>query len=207
MVEELLPASITRMAEVDVDQWIVFWAMRFLYESKSGLFGHSPALSDVAVRARTNDVFPDRFSADASGDNVVKRQLGGWILLAAILAFVFIAGENISPVKLDLISRQTVIKEQPNYSRHGYIEIDGGHPVVSVRLEPPPQLADLSPALEIVVRINSLFKRHNLRQLPEKQGKRPSCLNNAYRHIVLVENKHVAVQTRLYFRGNHCLSV
>ena len=44
---------------------------------------------------------------------------------AAILAMVFVAGEDVPAIEFDLASGQAVVKEQPDNSRHGDMEIDG----------------------------------------------------------------------------------
>lgn len=77
---------------------------------------------------------------------------------AAILAMVFVAGEDIPAVELDLASGQTIIEEQPDDSRHGDVEMYGRNPIVSIRLESTPELAYFAPALEIVVGISTLFE-------------------------------------------------
>lgn len=74
---------------------------------------------------------------------------------------------------------------------------------MSVRLEMAPELADLAPALEIIVGVFALFERDDLSEVPEQQGKGTPGPHDANRHIVLVEHKDVAVQTRLTLSCNH----
>lgn len=161
------------------------------------------ALFDVAGGTGTYDVLPVSLAAQAAGDNVVKRKLAGRETLAAILAVVFVAGEDVPAVEFDLVSRQPVVKEQSDNPRHGDIEIHGRDPVVPVRLEIPPELANLAPAMEVVVRVPPLLERDDLGKVAEQQGKRPPGADYAYRHIMLVEHKHVTIQTRLTFSSNH----
>ncbi len=59
MVEELFPASVTLMAEVDVDEWIAFWPDGFLDEGQSGVFRGSAALFHIAVGAGADHICPD----------------------------------------------------------------------------------------------------------------------------------------------------
>ncbi len=110
MVKELLPTAVALMAQVNMNEHVVFRLDRFLDERHSCLVGSSAALFHIAFCAGTNHIPPNWFAAHTPGDNVVKRQFAGWIPLAAILTPVFITSKDISAVKLYLVSRQTVIK-------------------------------------------------------------------------------------------------
>ena len=151
MVEELLPAFVAFMAEVDVGQRIVPGLNGLFYQRHAGDFRGLAALSDVARRTGTNDIFPGCFAAQAPGDDVVEGQFAGREAFAAILTSVFVTGEDITPVEFHLVPRQAVVKQQPDDSRHGDIEIHCRDPIVPVRLEIPPEMADLAPALEIII--------------------------------------------------------
>ncbi len=59
VVEELLPAVVALMAEVDMDEWIVLWPDRLLDKRHTCQLGGSAALFHVAFRAGTNNIFPD----------------------------------------------------------------------------------------------------------------------------------------------------
>jgi len=125
IVQELFPAPVSLMAEVNVDEGIMPGFGRFLNEGHTGLFWGSAAFPDVAFRAGTDDVFPGGFAARASWDNVVEGQLGGRLFPAAVLATALVAGKDIAPVEFDFVAGQAVVKQQTNYSRHGDIIIDG----------------------------------------------------------------------------------
>jgi len=71
---------------------------------------------------------------------------------------VFVAAEDVPAVEFDLVSRQTVVKEQSDDSRHGDMEIHSRYPIVSIRLEITPELAHLAPAIEIVIGISPLLE-------------------------------------------------
>ena len=107
-------------------------------------------------------------------------------MLAAILTFVLIAGEDVPAVEFDVGPRQAVVKEQPDNARHGDVKVDGRDPVVPIRLEIPTELADLAPALEIIVGIPTLLERDHLGQIAEQQRKRPLGAHDANGHIMLV---------------------
>jgi len=83
------------------------------------------------------------------------------------------------------------------------MEIHGRDPIVPIRLESPPELADLAPALEIIIGIPALLERDDLGQIAEQQGKRPPGAHDADRHVMLVQYKDVTVQTRLTLSCYH----
>ena len=158
MVEELLPASITLMAQENMHKGIVPGLYGLSKKRHPGLLGRSAGFFHIALSTGTDNIFPNRFSAHTPWYDMIQRQFTGRLALATILAFVFVSREDISSIKFHLAARQTVIKQQADNTRHGDIEIYGGHPIVSVRLEVAPEPVYLAPALEIIVRISALLK-------------------------------------------------
>ncbi len=59
--------------------------------------------------------------------------------------------KEVSSVEFDLVSREAVVKEQSNDSRHSDVEVDGRDPVVTIRLEGAFEFAYVAPAFEVVV--------------------------------------------------------
>lgn len=72
MVEELLPATVSLMAEVDMNERIMFWLDRFCDKCQAGLFWALTAFSHVAFRAGANYIAPDRFATHTFRDDVVE---------------------------------------------------------------------------------------------------------------------------------------
>ena len=72
VVEELLPAVVALMAEVNVNERIAFWLNRFLDKCHTGVFGSSAAFFYIAFGAGTNHISPDWFAAHTTGNNVVE---------------------------------------------------------------------------------------------------------------------------------------
>ena len=72
MVEELLPASVAPVSEMDMDEGIVPGSDRFVDKGHVGVAWCTAAFSDVAAGAGTNNILPGGFSAHASGDDVVE---------------------------------------------------------------------------------------------------------------------------------------
>jgi len=158
MVEELLPALVAFVPQVDMNKWIVLRFDWFFYQLHAGVFRSPASLFNVAGCARTDNIFPDCFAAQHPRDNMIKRQLAGWKTLAAVLAAVFVAGEDISTVKFHLVTRQSVEKQKPDNPRHRNMEIHRRDPIVPVRLEIALELAHLAPALEIIIGISALLE-------------------------------------------------
>ncbi len=73
MVEELLPALVTLVAEMNVNERIVLWLDGFLDQLHPGVLWGSTAFFDVALGAGADNVFPDRFAAHTPGDYMVER--------------------------------------------------------------------------------------------------------------------------------------
>ncbi len=59
MVEELFPASVAVVSEVDVDEWVVPGLDGLLNELHPGVLWSLAAFFDVAGCAGANNVFPD----------------------------------------------------------------------------------------------------------------------------------------------------
>ncbi len=116
---------------------------------------------------------------------------------------VLVAGEDVPSVELYLVSRQAVVEQQPDDTRHGDMEIYRRDPIVSIRLETAPELAYIAPALEIIVGISTLLKRDYLGKVAEQQGKSPPGADYADRHIMPVQHKDVTVQTGLILNSTH----
>jgi len=72
MVEELFPASVAVVAEMDVDKRVVPGPDGFFNKLHPGVFGSSASFLNVALGAGANNIFPGCFAAHASGDDVVK---------------------------------------------------------------------------------------------------------------------------------------
>jgi hypothetical protein len=194
VVEELLPATVAGLAEVDADERIVFRLGGIADEGEASLLGSSATFFHVTSGAGADHIFPVRFSAGTARDNVVEGKLSGWETPAAILAAVSVACEDVPPIKFYLASGQAVIKQEADNAGDGDVEIYGRNPVLAIRLEITFELAYLAPVLEIVVCINTLLKRDYLSKLAKEQRECPPGTDYANSHIVLVQDKDITVQ-------------
>jgi len=72
VVEELLPASVAGMAEMNVDKRIVPRLEGFSDKRQTGLLRTLAAFFHIAFCARTNNIFPHRFATHTSRNNMVE---------------------------------------------------------------------------------------------------------------------------------------
>ncbi len=194
MVEELLPAFVAGLAEVNVHKRIVPRPDRGADKREAGLLWGPAAFFHVASGAGTNHIRPVRFSAHTARDDVVERKLAGVVTFAAILAGIFVAGEDVAAIELDLAAREAVVEEQADNAGDGDVEIHGGDPVAAIRLEIALEFADLAPRVEIVVGVCALLEGDDLGELAKEQRKGPFGADNADSHIVLVQDKNATIQ-------------
>src|SRR5262249_23199520 len=137
-----------------------------------GLLGRPAALADVAGDAGTNDVVPGAHAALAARHDVVQAQLVGREALAAVLALVVVAGENVPPVELYRLPRQLVVAGQADDARHLDLAARGANPVVVFLAEVlGPELTDLAPGGEVVGGELAVLQADHLRQVLEEQNK------------------------------------
>ncbi len=74
---------------------------------------------------------------------------------------------------------------------------------MSVRLEIAPELAYLTPALEVIVGIFALLEGDDLGKVAKEQRKSPSGSHYTDSHIMLVEDKHITVQAGFELVSHH----
>jgi hypothetical protein len=123
VVEELLPAFVTRLAEVNVDKQIMLRPGGSADEGQACLFWSSAAFFHVAFSTGADHILPARFSACAARDNVVEGKLAGGVAFAAILAAVFVACEDAAAIEFDLAPWQAVVEQQADNMRDGDVDM------------------------------------------------------------------------------------
>ena len=107
-IDEVFPRFVAGFAELEVQHGPPLGPARFVQELKAGLGRCAVALAAVAGDARADNVFPRSRTAAVPGNDVVKIQILAVKSLAAILAHVVIALENVVPGELDLLFGETV---------------------------------------------------------------------------------------------------
>src|SRR5436305_2042984 len=100
ILQKRLPRLILAQRQLQVEQRAAFWLLRLADQRHMGLLRRAAAFLDVALDAGANDVLPRRMAALAARDDVVQAQFRGRELLAAELALIVVAGENVAAVEL-----------------------------------------------------------------------------------------------------------
>lgn len=188
VVEELLPGAVSLVAQVEVEHGAVLGLDGLLNQEHARLLGSPAAFPGVAARAGAYDVLPGRLAAQASGDHVVQREFRHREAFAAVLAVILVPGEDVAAVEFHVAAGQAIVEKEANDPRHRDVKVHRGNPVVGVGLELVAGLADLDPALEIVVRVGVLLDGNHLGQIAAQKGKRPPNADNTDGHVVLVEH-------------------
>src|SRR5205823_4971926 len=154
-------------------------------------------LADVARHAGADDVVPGAYAALAARHDVVQAQLRGRIALAAVLALVVVAREDVAAVELHRLLRQLVVVEQADDPRHLDLAVDGADPVIFLLAEVAgPVLAQLAPRAEVVGRELPVFQADHLGQFLAQQAERPPHGNDVHRHEHLVQDQYARLQGR-----------
>ena len=147
MVEELFPASVAFVGQVDMDNRVAAGLDGFSNQHHAGLCGGAAAFFDIAFQTCADDITPYRQSAQSAGDYMVQGQLRRGEAFAAVLAVVAVAGEQVAAVEFDGFVRDAVVAQQPDHTRHGNMEVDSGYPVVLVGFKGASCFAQLDPVV------------------------------------------------------------
>src|SRR4029079_2573024 len=105
-IQELLPAPVALLVQPHVDYGASLGLDGLGDQMHARLFGGAAALADVALDAAADDVVPAALAALALGDDVIQRQLGRGVFLAAVLATAGVARIDVAAVELDVLPRK-----------------------------------------------------------------------------------------------------
>jgi hypothetical protein len=154
---------------MDVEQGVVSGPDGFCDQGHCGVCWSAASFSDIAFHTGTNDIGPDGFSTESSWNDVVEGKFCGGVFFAAILAGVFVSGEDVSAVELHFILGESVVKQEAYDSRDCDVEIYGRDPVVAIGFEVSLEFTDIPPGVEIVREIFTLFAGDNFCEFPQQQ--------------------------------------
>ena len=110
----MFPTVVMVQAEVDLDEGPPFGAFGFADEMHGGFLRRMVGLARVAGDAGADNIFPGRGAATIARDDVVEVQIFAIENLAAILAGVVIALENIMTCEFDFLLGQAVKNHEQN---------------------------------------------------------------------------------------------
>ncbi len=111
IIDKRLPRLVFFLRELEIQERAPSRFLRLADQCQVGLPWCSAALSDITVHTGTDDIIPGGTTSLAPGNDVVEAQFTGRKLLAAILALVVIAGEDIPPVEFHGLLRQLIVPE------------------------------------------------------------------------------------------------
>lgn len=199
-VEKLLPGGVAIVGELDRQGRASSGFDRLLDQLHPGLGGGSASFSDVALEATANQVFPGGGSALRAGNDMIQAQLRRAEPLAAVLATVVVAGEDVTAVEFDLLAGQAREGQHAYDPRNRDLKTNGSNPVVISRLELAPKGADLRPIIEVVGNVSAVLYVHDLRSRPGRsiifaqQRESAADTDHAQSGVVCVKQKDVAFE-------------
>ena len=121
-VEKMFPAFVMGQPDVHLDKRTPFRTFRFAHQMQACLLRSAICFSRVAGNAGANNVFPGRWPAAVTRNNVIEIQIFALKNLAAVLAGVPVTLENIVPRELHFLFRKTIEHHQKNHARNTNFE-------------------------------------------------------------------------------------
>src|SRR5262249_17942201 len=117
VVEERLPRLVLAVGELEIQKRAALRLLGLANQAQMGLLGRAAALANVAAYASADHVFPGAGAALAARHHVIQAQLARRVLLAAILALIVVASEDIATVELHRVLGQLLVGKQADHAR------------------------------------------------------------------------------------------
>ena len=124
-VDEMFPRVVTRLAELEMEHGAPLGPLRLVEEFHAGFGGGPVALAAVARHAGADDVFPRGFAAPVARDDMVEIEVLAVEFVAAILAGVVVALEDVVAREFHFLLRHPVEEEEQNHLGNADGERDG----------------------------------------------------------------------------------
>ena len=112
------------------------------------------------------------------------------IVPAAVLADVLIPGQHVAPVKMQLLLRQAVEHQQPDYAGHLNLKSNRANPIFVRLFVIGTQFAYFLPGLERIIGKLSFLQMNYFGHLAKQQAKCPADIYNMHRHIKAIEHQN-----------------
>lgn len=139
------PTFVLRRRESDVQKWPPLRSLWPANQRHLRFLRKPVALARVTRDARTNDILPRRRAAAIARQDVIEVQLNAIENVAAILAGVLVALENVVPGELHFLLRQPIEEQKNDHARDANLPRNGGYDFVLRRGR-----REIAPALEIM---------------------------------------------------------
>ncbi len=136
-----------------------------------------------------------RVAAAARGHDVVQAQFARGKPLAAVLAVVAVAGENVAAIQPHALLRHAIVVQQPQHPRHLDFKVHAANPVLVRLLELRLQLADFPPRFEVVIGPLVALDVDHLGQPAEQQHERPPHVDDVDRNVLTIEQQNAGTQS------------
>ena len=114
----MAPAFVLLRRECDLHKWAPLRALRFANQTHLRFPRQTVALARIARDTGANHVLPGGESASVARHDVIEIQVVPLKNLAAVLAGVLVALENIVPREFHFLFRQPIEEEQYDHTRH-----------------------------------------------------------------------------------------
>ena len=197
-VDEVLPTIVLVQGEIDLHKRTPLGSLGFANQMHAGFLRRVIGLERIAFDTGTNDVFPCRWSAPITRDDVVQIQVFAVKRMAAILTHVLIPLEDIVACKLDFLLREMVINHQQN---------DTGNP--NPKRNRPDRfrvgllLGKVMPLGEIIGLEGAVIPvEHNLGMALKQQCQCPSRGADIDRLPEPIKHQHMLVESRTHNQSN-----
>ena len=117
-IDKVSPAFVLRRRKCDVHKRAPLRALRFANQTHLRFPRQTVALARIARDTGANHVLPDGESASVARHDMIEIQVVPLKNLAAVLAGVLVALENIVPREFHFLFRQPIEEEQHDHTRH-----------------------------------------------------------------------------------------
>jgi hypothetical protein len=193
-VDEMFPAIVFLEAEVDLHEWAPLRPLRLANQVDTGFLRCAIGFARIALDAGANNVLPGGRAAAVARNDVIEIQILSIERLAAVLAHIFVALENVMPGELDFFLWQVVIDHQQNDARNADAERDGsdgfGMRFLLRKIMPFAETVGLERAVGAV--------ENRLGVALKKQGEGATSGADIYRLPQPVQDQHMLVEYRTH---------
>ena len=121
----MFPTIMLRESKVDLNKRTPFGPLWLANQMHACFLRSMVGFECITLDAGAHDVFPRGWSAAIARNDVVQIEILAVAGLAAILAGVLIALENIVPRKLDLLFRDMIVYQEEDYPGNAQPQRDG----------------------------------------------------------------------------------
>ena len=185
----MFPTVVRYHAERDIHKWPPLRPLRFSNQMHARLNRCAVGLARVAPDAGADNVFPGRGAAVVAWDDVVEIEIAAVEVLAAILAGVAVALEDVMPGEFDFLVREPIEEQQQNHPRDANVKGDGPDHVFAVMA-----MGKFAPLVEIKrLEITGIFD-HDFGVAHVQQHKRALNRADVDRLPQAVEYKHTLIE-------------